>query len=84
MKLKIKPEHYALLQSAISATLAKHPVSRETYLRRGFSPKRFRWDLLYASQIDGVPGNLWICREIYPYANDEHIDSALRAIVRTK
>jgi hypothetical protein len=40
--------------------------------------KRYRWDCLYAA-MDQSGRDL--TREIYEYANDSHIDTALRAIV---
>lgn len=81
--MKIKPEHYAKLEKGVRAAVEQHPHSREAYQKAGMSEKRYRWDLLYASQIDGVSGNLWICDALYPYANDDHIDTALRRITRT-
>lgn len=43
---------------------------------------RYRWDVLYASQIKigdgvGIQGDL----NLYSYLNDTHIDTALRSIV---
>ncbi len=37
---------------------------------------RLRWDLLYIA----VPVR-WICDNLYPYLDDSHIDTALRAIM---
>lgn len=34
--------------------------------------KRLRWDCLYS-----FLGTRWICDNIYSYANDEHLDTAL-------
>jgi hypothetical protein len=39
--------------------------------------KRYRWDLCHASGLTS-----WICKELYPYANDSHIDTALKAIMK--
>jgi hypothetical protein len=38
---------------------------------------RLRWDCLWSS----VPSR-WVCDNIYPYANDEHLDTALRRILK--
>lgn len=38
--------------------------------------RRFRWDLLYAARLSE-----WLTKHVYPYANDEHIDTALRRVV---
>jgi hypothetical protein len=37
--------------------------------------KRYCFDVLYMS----VPAS-WVCRELYPYLNDDHIFTALKAI----
>lgn len=82
--MKIKPEHYALLESAVNRARQENPAAtREAYLAAGLTEMRWRWDLLSASRLrigdgigqkDGVP--------IYAYANDDHIDTALRRITR--
>ena len=40
--------------------------------------KRFRWDLCYAAGLSG-----WLCDEVYKYANDTHVDTALRHAIKT-
>ena len=35
------------------------------------------WDALHAAGLGD-----WICHELYPYMNDDHIYSAMRKIVR--
>ena len=79
--LKIKTEHYETLRGACEDVLAKYPKARAEYAVKGLSDKRFRWDVLYSARIDGVSGTEWLCRTLYPYMNDEHMDSALRRIV---
>lgn len=79
--LKITREHYALLETACRAVLAEKPDARAQYARAGLSQMRFRWDVLYASKINGARGVLWISDTLYSYLNDDHIDSALRRIV---
>ncbi len=80
--LKIKPEHFEQMAIACQATIAGKPDAKQSYADQGLSDKRFRWDVLNASTIDGKRGTLWICDNLYPYLNDEHIDSALRQIVK--
>jgi len=41
--------------------------------------KRFRWDLFHAAG-----GTKFACDTLYDYLNDDHIDTALRAIVPHK
>jgi hypothetical protein len=71
--MKITHEHVAHIRKAILAdnTAPTWP----SYQARGLSAKRWRWDRLYRAGL-----SLWICDSVYPYANDEHIDTVLRNI----
>jgi hypothetical protein len=56
----------------------KIAAHREFLIREGKAKdleKRLRWDLLHAARM-----SQWLCDNIYPYANDDHIDTALKAI----
>lgn len=45
--------------------------------------KRYRWDLLlYSTSKMYEPTTKWLCDTLYPYLDDEHIDTALRHIVK--
>ena len=78
--MKIKPEHYTELSAAVLGQYSE--AAARKYQAAGLSPMRFRWDMLWASRIrigdgrgmDGLP--------IYEYANDDHIDTALRRIMQ--
>jgi hypothetical protein len=39
--------------------------------------KRFRWDMF---RLGGLTS--WTCDTLYPYLNDDHIDTALRHVFR--
>ena len=83
--MKITPEDYAVLESAIKRTIARTGLSLDNYTSLGLSAKRYRWDLLEKSQIkigDGININGDV--NIYAYANNTHIDTALRRITSTK
>jgi hypothetical protein len=71
---KIKGEHLEHIRTEI----AKHdtPELREWYKKNNMSDKRYRWDLTYRAGLTS-----WICSNLYSYANDDHIDTALRSIV---
>jgi hypothetical protein len=73
--MKIKPEHVAHMKAAILANA--HAPTLPSYLARGLTEKRWRWDLLWQAGL-----SRWISDNIYPYANDDHIDTALRHITR--
>jgi hypothetical protein len=78
--MKIQPDHYAVMRDAIAAlptdAVAAHKAALHNEPRVKDLPKRLRWDLLYAAKL-----NPFVCDTIYPYANDTHIDTALRSIV---
>ena len=55
------------------------------YTSLGLTAKRYRWDMLERTQIkigDGI--NIDGDVNIYAYANNNHIDTALRKITKTK
>ena len=80
--MKMTPEHYAILEKAIRATEQRFPDARAIYAANGWSAKRYRWDLLWAS--NELQEAQFVQKCLYPYINDEHIDSALRRIVERK
>jgi hypothetical protein len=83
--MKITPEDYAILESAVKRTIARTGLSLDNYTSLGLTAKRYRWDMLEQSQIkigDGI--NIDGDVNIYAYAHNNHIDTALRKITRTK
>ena len=69
--MKITPEDYAVLESAIKRTIARTGLSLDNYTSLGLTAKRYRWDLLEKSQMksgDGskIDGDV----NIYAYANN--------------
>jgi len=82
--MKMTQQHYDQLSAAINCAKDSAPYSLEQYREKGLSDERYRWDLLWTAQMDGVSGNSWVCKNLYPYLNDDHIDTALRQITATK
>ena len=83
--MKITAQDYKVLEIAIKRTIARTGLSLDNYTSLGLTAKRYRWDLLEKSGIkigDGinVVGDL----NLYAYANNAHIDTALRKITKTK
>ncbi|MFB0911734.1 MAG: hypothetical protein QMA97_00810 [Glaciecola sp.] len=83
--MKITADDYAVLQRAIKRTIDRTGLSLDNYTSLGLTAKRYRWDLLEKSNIkigDGIDivGDV----NIYAYANNTHIDTALRNITKTK
>lgn len=76
--MKIKPEHLAELKALIEPVKERIPV--QTFVRDNpnLSPKRVRWDYFHAT---GSKGRDLLCATLYQYMNDDHMDTALKAIV---
>jgi hypothetical protein len=78
--MKIKAEHYRVMLEEIRPLAGKVPTHVEYLKKQGKVQdmnKRIRWDLLWAARLGP-----WLSEAgIYDYANDDHIDTALRHIV---
>ena len=76
--MKITPAHYVHMRDAI-AGLLPHVDSLKAAIaadpRVKDPARRLRWDMLWRAGLSD-----WVCREIYPYADDSHIETALRRI----
>lgn len=77
--MKIKPEHFDTLREIVTTADRTFPSIREEFEAGRLSAKRFRWDLLFAGR-----GSSWVCENLYPYMNDDHLDTALRRITGTR
>ena len=76
-KMKMLKTHYDIIKDAI-ASLPREQVLAHKKLKLGKDiDKRFRYDLLYACKLSN-----WVCDELYLYLNDDHIDTALKSIVK--
>lgn len=87
--MKITQEHYALLVSMLDnlnnkvkdcekeMTAACNDLGhvQEAYTGQGLTLMRFRWDVLFAVPFE--ERKEWFDL-IYPYANDDHVDTALK------
>lgn len=79
--MKIKPEHYTKLESALCDTVAKNPGVKDSYRKQGLAPMRYNWDALWATRFDGMSAGQWLHDNLYPYLNDDHINTALARIL---
>lgn len=84
----IRPEHYRAIEAAVkpldteerrnayrtqrAESIAEFPASENM---------RYRWDLLWASKLKLGDGVGMSGLPVYEYANDNHIDTALRRMV---
>jgi hypothetical protein len=78
--MKIKAEHKGHIQEALSRfSVEKVNAHRQFIINEGKAKdveKRLRWDLLYYAGLSG-----WLVDNVYPYANDDHIDTVLRQLM---
>ncbi len=78
--MKIKPEHYTHILESIRPLTHLLESHRIALIKEGKAKdidKRLRWDAIYAARL-----TTFICDQIYPYANDEHIDTVLRQVIK--
>jgi len=78
--MKITPQHYAQLREMIARIYPELADYKLAIIAQGKAKdvdKRVRWDALNA-----VGGTKFICENLYSYLNNDHIDSALRAIIK--
>jgi len=71
--MKIKSEHILFIKNAVNDF--NTPKAVKYYQGEGLSHKRYRWDLLYKAGL-----SKWLCDNVYKYAHDDHIDTALRKL----
>ena len=79
--MKINPQDYDDLKTAIVDIVGNRKVADiwANYQANGLSEMRFRWDLVWHVQnIVRQP----IFDRMYKYANNSHVDTALRRIVK--
>ena len=84
--MKMQSEHYTQLEALINTVINEIDAPiwelELAYKNAGHTPTRFRWDLLWA--IPRKSRQEWFDNcGIYTYLNDDHIDTALRAICKT-
>lgn len=80
--MKIIPEHYNTLRSAITqAQQGYHTL--EEYQAQNLTAKRWRWDLLWWAKRHQLLPDDFVTDTLYRYVDDSHIDTALRKITAT-
>ena len=86
--MKMTSDHYALMKKYVGDAVAKRPIHRDSMEHGWITAKRYRWDMLHYAKFPSheggtMSGTTFICKNLYPYLNDEHIDTALRQITET-
>ena len=78
--MKMKQQHYNTILEAVRPNAPKIAAHRQFIINEGKAKdidKRLRWDLFRYARL-----TRWCCDELYPYLNDDHIDTALRSVMR--
>ncbi len=81
--MKITPDHFRTLSHAIYRARQGAETLDEYVNQHGLSAKRWRWDLLWRAKRVGYLPERFVEDNLYSYANDDHIDTALRRITAT-
>ena len=74
--MKITQEHYKALKAAVTPYIDANPWVKAPPAG-GLSPMRLRWDILWVVQDRKEFDFVHI---LYPYLNDNNVDTALRHI----
>lgn len=77
--MKITKEHYAHIEAEVNKVIAADPNMYAMYQAAGLTDQRYNWDLLYRAKL-----STWLCDNVYKYANDDHVDTALKTITGKK
>jgi len=79
--MKMQKAHYDYMLSAIAPLKDRLVIWKDEVLTQDLRVqdlnKRLRWDALYAAKL--MP---WVCDVLYDYLNDDHIDTALKSIMK--
>lgn len=76
--MRLKPEDMQELRRLLVPVIDRMPVPEYRRLHPDFSDKRVRWDYFHATGREGLA---FLCQTIYSYANDAHLDTALKSIL---
>lgn len=73
--MKVKPEHYNHIKEEI---LKVHSTAlQQAYTINNISHRGYCFDLLYRAKL-----STWLCDNVYNYANDAHIYTAVKRILK--
>lgn len=83
--MKITKAHYNHMKEAIATKIQDTPVTDLAAYKEALKTDtrvkdinvRFRWDLFHAAKL-----STYASKELYSYCNDNHIDTALKAIMK--
>ncbi|NMZ63393.1 hypothetical protein HBN99_03535 [Pseudomonas oryzihabitans] len=78
--MKMKTEHFESLRRLIERFQKEDlEQGRKHYQEKGLTARRYRFDVLYS--IPRGDRQAWFDQGVYDYLNDDHIDTALKALL---
>lgn len=80
-KLKVKEEHIAAFRAAMEPFLNK--TTAGVYRDAGLSMKRYVWDAFW-SACKHTPSLNDVVREVYTYANDDHLHTVFCLLAKER
>ncbi len=78
--MKITPEHYERIRERVQPQMSQ--TGLRCYMQRGLTLRRYVWDCLHAASRDYPEFGRFMCVELYGYADDTHIETALFKIAK--
>ena len=78
--MKMKPEHFNTIKDCMNAT-RHNPAVMELDLYGNLSDIQFLWKWFYLTPIEGLRPEAWAFKNLHPYLNDNHIETALKKIL---
>ena len=75
--MKMTKEHYNRIKTAIASIPRELALEHKSKELGKDKAMRFRWDMFIAAKLSTFAGD-----ELYSYLNDDHIDTALKAVMK--
>jgi len=79
--MKIKDRHYNVLKTAMYLFILNNNALCKEH-REKHTAMRFRWDVLHYCKINNDRSCFYLSDVLYEYLNDDHIDTALKHIIK--
>lgn len=84
--MKIREDDYKRLEKLVKDVFILHPTAKVIYAEKGLSETRLVWDIYHhttdTAQREGRVEDYLFLRSLYDYLNDNHLTTALKAIIR--
>ena len=75
--MKMTKEHYNRIKTAIASIPRELALEHKSKELGKDKAMRFRWDMFIAAKLSTFASD-----ELYQYLNDDHIDTALKSVIK--